>query len=190
MATEFQLSYTASDIDKRLGKIDILAEKTELPTKTSELINDSGFATELYVHEYAQPVGDYVLKSEMPEIPDFPVQSVNGYTGYVNLSATDVGALPDSTVIPVVPTNVSDFVNDMGYLTEHQSLDGLATENYVDTKISLALDSDVVVQIAEHNTSASSHSDIRAAIAEMQAYILNIDYHQHQQEHIQYYHIP
>lgn len=26
------------------------------------------------------------------------------------------------------PTNVSDFTNDSGYLTEHQSLDGLTTD--------------------------------------------------------------
>lgn len=33
--------------------------------------------------------------------------------------------------LPIVPENVSAFNNDVGYLTEHQSLDGLATETYV-----------------------------------------------------------
>lgn len=33
--------------------------------------------------------------------------------------------------IPTVPTNVSAFVNDVPYLTEHQSLSGYATESYV-----------------------------------------------------------
>lgn len=33
--------------------------------------------------------------------------------------------------LPVVPENVSAFTNDAGYLTEHQSLEGLATEEYV-----------------------------------------------------------
>ena len=46
------------------------------------------------------------------------VDSVNGQTGTVVLDAEDVGALPDSTVIPTVPTNVSAFQNDAGYLTE------------------------------------------------------------------------
>lgn len=45
------------------------------------------------------------------------VLSVNGKTGNVLLDASDVGALPDSTVIPVIPTNVSAFTNDAGYLT-------------------------------------------------------------------------
>lgn len=34
------------------------------------------------------------------------------------------------------PTKVSELENDKGYLTEHQSLDGLATEQYVDDAIS------------------------------------------------------
>lgn len=46
----------------------------------------------------------------------------------------DIGALPDSTVIPTVPTKVSAFENDAGYLTEHQSLEGLATEEWVEEK--------------------------------------------------------
>lgn len=32
-------------------------------------------------------------------------------------TAAEVGALPDTTVIPTVPTNVSAFTNDAGYLT-------------------------------------------------------------------------
>lgn len=75
MANEFKLSYTAADINARLGKIDNLANKSELPTKTSDLINDSDFAAKNYVQNYAQPIGDYALKSEIPtdyltEIPE------------------------------------------------------------------------------------------------------------------------
>lgn len=39
--------------------------------------------------------------------------------------------LSDKPVIPTVPTNVSAFTNDAGYLTQHQSLAGYATENWV-----------------------------------------------------------
>lgn len=45
------------------------------------------------------------------------VSSVNGKSGAVTLGASDVGALPDSTVIPTVPTNVSAFNNDSGYIS-------------------------------------------------------------------------
>lgn len=42
------------------------------------------------------------------------VDSVNGKTGAVVLTASDVGALPDNTPIP---TKVSDLQNDSGYIT-------------------------------------------------------------------------
>lgn len=66
-----------------------------------------------------------------------PVQSVNGKTGAVSLTASDVGALPDTTAIPTVPTNVSAFTNDAGYAktTDIPSVEGLATEKYVDDAI-------------------------------------------------------
>lgn len=92
-------------------------------------------------------------------------------TGNVNLTPADIGALPDDTEIPVVPTNIGAFENDAGYLTQHQSLadypkktelanvatsgdytdlsdtptipstEGLATETYVQSKIAEAVNS-------------------------------------------------
>lgn len=50
-----------------------------------------------------------------------PVTSVNGQTGAVSLS------------IPTVPTNVSAFTNDAGYLTQHQSLTAYQTKAITDT---------------------------------------------------------
>lgn len=50
-----------------------------------------------------------------------PVTSVNGQTGVVTLS------------IPTVPTNVSAFTNDAGYLTQHQSLAAYQTKAITDT---------------------------------------------------------
>ena len=63
-----------------------------LPTKVSDLDNDTGFITNTTA----------------------PVTSVAGKTGSVTLSASDVGALPSNTSIP---TKVSDLTNDVGYLT-------------------------------------------------------------------------
>ena len=42
---------------------------------------------------------------------------------------------------PTIPTNISAFTNDSGYLTEHQSLEGLATETYVNNRVAGVLDS-------------------------------------------------
>lgn len=51
-----------------------------IPTTTSDLTNDSGFITSA----------------------DIPVTSVNTKTGDVVLTASDVGALPDSTIVPTI----------------------------------------------------------------------------------------
>ena len=48
-------------------------------------------------------------------------------------TAQDVGALPADTEIPVVPTKVSAFENDKGYLTE-QNLSGYAKSEDIPTK--------------------------------------------------------
>lgn len=57
--------------------------------------------------------------------PPYPVKSVNSKTGDVVLSASDVGALPDTTVLP---TKTSDLTNDSGFITASgapvQSVDG------------------------------------------------------------------
>lgn len=66
----------------------------------------------------AVDLSGYALKSEIPVV-SYPVTSVNNKTGAVVLTASDVGALPDTTVIPTVPTNISAFTNDSGYITSY-----------------------------------------------------------------------
>lgn len=92
------------------------ANTADIPTKVSELTNDSGFIT------------GYTETD--PTVPAWAKSATKP-----TYTASEVGALPNTTVIPTVPTNVSAFTNDAGYLTEHQSLDGLATEDYVDNKV-------------------------------------------------------
>lgn len=78
------------NVSLEASDVGALPDDTFIPTKTSDLTNDSGFITSA------------------------PVASVNGQTGAVVLDADDVGALPDSTVIP---TKTSELTNDSGYLT-------------------------------------------------------------------------
>ena len=97
------------------------AVEAAIPTKTSQLDNDSGFITSA------------------------PVTSVNTKIGAVTLSASDVGAQPTITVngiikgdgagnlseqeivaaelvdLPTVPTKVSELTNDSGYITAVQA---------------------------------------------------------------------
>lgn len=95
--SEFKLSFTANEINEKLGKIDNLAEKKDLPTKTSDLTNDSGFltehqsldglATETYVQTYAQPVGDYALRNEIPNVESAIIDVIELPTGNINEGA-------------------------------------------------------------------------------------------------------
>lgn len=54
-------TYTANEVGA-------LPDTTVIPSKISNLINDSGFVTEAYMQEHAQPKGDYALTSEIPSI--------------------------------------------------------------------------------------------------------------------------
>ena len=69
-----------------------------------------------------------------------PIKGTDYFTP-AEVAAITADATPDltnyatKTELPVVPTAVSAFTNDAGYLTQHQSLTGLATETYVDTAI-------------------------------------------------------
>lgn len=96
MATEYMLSFAANDINRKLGKIDSLAEKSELPTKLSDLDNDTGFTTEAYVNDYAQPKGDYAIKGELPT--ELPNPNVLTFTGA--LDETYDGTTPVTVDIP------------------------------------------------------------------------------------------
>ncbi len=111
----------SANIDLTASDVGALPDTTTIPTKTSQLDNDSGFITSA------------------------PVTSVNTKTGAVTLSASDVGAQPTITVngiikgdgagnlsaqdtvaaelvdLPTVPTKVSELENDANYITAAQA---------------------------------------------------------------------
>ena len=93
----------------KTGSYNDLNDKPTIPTKTSELTNDSNFATTSQVNaKYTKP-SDGIPKSDLASsvqtslgkadtaLQSAPVTSVNGKTGAVQLGASDVGALPTST---------------------------------------------------------------------------------------------
>ena len=66
--------------------------------------------------------------------------------------------LSNKPAIPAVPTNVSAFTNDAGYLTQHQSLSGYATEQWVGQQGYLTEHQDISgkadkVAVVDHGTS-------------------------------------
>ncbi len=95
------------------------ALKSEIPSKLSQLEEDSQNrrVSDLEKTKWnakSDFSGDYNDLSNKPTIPTVSVQSVNGKTGEVELSAEDVGALPQDTSIP---SKTSDLVNDAGFIT-------------------------------------------------------------------------
>lgn len=79
-----------------------------------------------------------------------PVTSVNSKTGAVQLNASDVGALPDTTVIP---SKTSQLDNDSGFITE-VALDGYAKTSDIPTKVG-QLDNDAGYVNAEQAKNAA-----------------------------------
>lgn len=75
----------------------------------------------------------YYTKSEIDEKIDEIVISGGGITsGEVQTMIDEsIADKADKSEIPTVPTKVSSFENDVPYLTQHQSLSGYATEEWV-----------------------------------------------------------
>ena len=85
---------------------------TPIPSKTSDLQNDSGYISGITSSDVTSALGftpysadnpsGYVNSTQAKNAA--PVQSVNGKTGNVSLSAQDVDALPSNTPIHNVPS--------------------------------------------------------------------------------------
>lgn len=136
------------------------ALKSELPTKVSQLENDSKFITREEVPE--TDLSEYAKKSELPSVPT-KVSAFTNDAGYLTAHQDISGKADKNHTHPEYLTqhqpldeyakkseipDVSDFItsipseyiteselNAKGYLTEHQSLAGYATEKYVDDAI-------------------------------------------------------
>ena len=109
MATEYRLSHTAVEIDEKLTKVGEL--DAALKTKQDNLTFD--FAP---TEDSENPITSGGVYAALQNVSG-SVESVNGKTGIVELTADDIGALPNTTVIPTVPENISEFSNDAGYIT-------------------------------------------------------------------------
>ena len=104
---------TQEELDEAIAsaKTQIEAEIPTVPTKVSAFENDVPYLTE------HQSLSGYATEQW--------VLDKHYITG------VDLSNYATKSEIPVVPTNVSAFNNDAGYLTEHQSLSGYATEQWV-----------------------------------------------------------
>lgn len=104
----------------------------------------TGYAKESWVQENYQPKGDYPLRSELPSVP---VQSVNGKTGAVKLTAEDVSARPSSWT----PTAA-----DVGALPNTYKPPNQTAQQVGADPAGTAANA-----VSGHNSAADAHADIR-----------------------------
>ena len=97
-------SAPVTSVNSKTGAVSLTASDLGAYTKPGTGIPKSDLASSV---QTSLGKADTALQSA-------PVTSVNSKTGAVSLSASDVGALPDSTTIP---TKTSDLTNDSGFLT-------------------------------------------------------------------------
>lgn len=110
----------------------------EVPTKVSELENDKGYLTEHQSLEGYAKTADLAQVAKTGSYNDLiDKPTIPSTTGLASTKYVDdkIAAI----VIPTVPTKVSAFTNDAGYLTEHQSLADYSTTAQVQIMISSAI---------------------------------------------------
>ena len=130
---------TKADLDNKANvshthtKSDIT--NLSIPTKTSQLTNDSGYITSVpseYVTENELIAKSYATETYVQN--KIAEASLSG--GEVDLSGyatkDDLNTKADKSAIP---TKVSQLTNDKGYLTSHQDISGKADKSYVDTEL-------------------------------------------------------
>ena len=121
-------TYTASEVHA-------LPDTTVIPSSTSQLVNDSGFITSASLPTKTSDLTNdsgFITGTEVPSHEADPtVPAWAKASSKPSYTASEVGALPDTTVIPsatsqlnndsgfitssAIPTNVSAFNNDVPY---------------------------------------------------------------------------
>lgn len=113
------------------------------------------------VSDNAQPKGDYAYKSDIPDIPDVPVKSVNNKTGAVQLNADDVGARPNTWT----PTYTEVGADKSGTAVSAVGTHNVATDSHNDIRL-------LIEGLASRlNALADSDDDTLDQMSEIVAYI-------------------
>ena len=112
------------------------AKTSDIPTKMSDLTNDSGFINE--IPEESDPtVPDYVKNITEQDIMNWNDKSEfdGNYENLSNKPTLFSGSYNDLTDKPNIPTKTSELTNDSGFLTEHQDLSNYADKDYVNNLV-------------------------------------------------------
>lgn len=133
----------------KISKINIIQTRKETPevaqaldTLNTFMTSETGGTVEIdtlneikKALETLQNAGEIDL-SQYAKLEDIvkKTSELTNDSGFITIN--DVADYAKKSDIPVVPTVVSAFENDKGYLTEHQSLDGYAKTENIPTKVS------------------------------------------------------
>ena len=137
---------------------DILRSVNELPDEVTDAVrySEQNLSEDQQAQARqnigAQPAGNYALVSQIPNVP---VQSVNGKTGAVKLSADDVGArasdwMPSAEDVGALPTT---------YTPPNQTAEQVGAEP----------NGTAAAAVSGHNTSTDAHGDIRQELQALTA---------------------
>ena len=143
----------SEELDPKFGEVSgQFALSENIPTKVSQLENDEGYLKEhqsldnyatkaeisSLISEEVDPLfkgvsGQFATKAEIANLISEELDpKFEEVSGKFQLAETafsgDYNDLINKPEIPEIPSGVSSFANDAGYLTEHQSLDGYATK--------------------------------------------------------------
>ena len=112
-------TYTKSEVDLKIdeaisggGDLQNYYTKSEVDTALGNKANSADLAN-------VATSGDYNDLSNKPTIPNAQIQS-----DWNQDDSTQLDFIKNKPTIPVIPTNVSEFTNDAGYLTQHQDISG------------------------------------------------------------------
>lgn len=105
----------------------------DIPSKTSQLENDSDFATnsalKTEVAGLATKKEVAVIESKIPNLEGYATEQWVEGKGYL----TEHQSLNSYALRSEIPTKTSDLTNDSGFLTEHQSLAAYALKSEIPT---------------------------------------------------------
>lgn len=153
--------YTRTETDEyfaTIGYVDDAIADIDIPE-----VDLTDYATKTYVNEAVESIDvpevdltDYVTKSYL-------TQELNE----IALSGeyeVDLGIYALKTDIPTVPTNVSAFANDAGYLTEHQDLSNYALKSEIPDVSNFATKNEIP-DVSDYQTAAQVQTLIDNSLA-------------------------
>jgi hypothetical protein len=122
-------TYTKTQVDDAISTAVENIDLTDYATKAElSTVATTGDYDDLTNKPTIPSLENYYTKTEVDDELATKQDASTAFSG-------DYNDLSNKPTIPTVPTNVSSFVNDAGYLTEHQSLAEYYTKTQVDTAL-------------------------------------------------------